>query len=82
MKKTNGTPEAALKAWWECVELGAKQDMKVNNLLMRICWDNGITYLYGDEHDNDDDPIWHTICNLTNSQRREFIKECKRIARG
>ena len=77
MKK--GTPQEAIEAWWECVELGAKQDMEVNDLLMRICQKNNITYLYGDEHDNDEDPIWHTICNLTNSLRREFIKGCRLI---
>ena len=69
----DNTREAALEAWWACIELNARADYKVNDLLEKIA---GAKY---NVYESDDDPIYTIIGNLTASERRRFIKGAKEI---
>lgn len=73
------TIEKALDAWEYCIMLNGRADFAVNDLLEDICKKYNKKYLSYHE-DGDDDPIYHTICNLTSAQRREFIKGAYAIA--
>ncbi|WP_026664845.1 hypothetical protein [Butyrivibrio sp. FC2001] len=67
------TTQSALEAWEELAFKNMRTDSAVNDLLEEIA---GSKYLTSEE---DDDPIWTTIRNLTNSERRRFLKGCERI---
>ena len=67
----------AIIEWCRCIEINARADFAVNELLEDICRKYGKKYLSLHE---DDDPIYHTLCNLTNAQRREFIRGAQAIA--
>ena len=67
------TTENALNAWAELAFKDMRTDSAVNDLLEKIA---GSKYLTSEE---DDDPIWTTINNLTNAERRRFLKGCERI---
>lgn len=69
----DNTRQAALEAWWTCIELNERADYKVNDLLEKIA---GAKY---NVYESDDDPIYTIIGNLTASERRRFIKGAKEI---
>lgn len=74
MSKKQATAEKAMEAWEELAFLNTRTDYKVNDLLEKIA---GSKYLTSEA--DPDDPIYHTILNLTTSERREFLKGCERI---
>lgn len=65
--------EQALEAWSELAFRNAKTDGQVNDLLEDIA---GEKYLTSDESD---DPIWETICSLTDEEIEIFMTGCKEI---
>ena len=67
------TTENAFEAWAELAYKNSKTDLAVNNLLEEIA---GSKYLTDDD---DDDPIYTTIQNLTNAERRSFLQGCEKI---
>ena len=73
MSKGRPTPKRAIEAWAELAFMNGRTDAAVNDLLEEIA---GSKYLTSEQ---DDDPIWHTITNLTNSERRRFLAGCDRI---
>ena len=73
MTKIAATVENAMEAWCELAFKNMKTDGEVNDLLEEIA---GSKYLTSEDSD---DPIYHTILNLTNSERRAFLKGCERI---
>ena len=73
------TVKNAMDAWEElAVSETATQetDFAVNDLLEEIA---GAKYMY---FENDDDPIYTTIKNLTNAERRRFLAGCDKIRAG
>lgn len=69
--KKNDLNNQAMDIWCEKVELGCSQDFAVNDLLEQIAKEAKSSYDPGD--------IWISICNLTNSQKRRFIREASQI---
>ena len=67
------TTENALNAWEELAYLNGRTDSAVNDLLEEIAGDKYLTF------EEDDDPIYMTIHNLTNAERRRFLEGCKEI---
>lgn len=68
----------ALVIWGECVSgdnANEKSDFAGCDLLDEVC---GRLYIYN-HPDEDDDYIWTSIGNLTNSERRRLIKGCIKI---
>ncbi len=74
MKRNQATVERAMEAWDELATLNRKTDFEVNDLLEKIA---GSKYMDSDK--DFDGPIYHTMMNLTNSERRAFLKGCERI---
>ena len=70
MKKKN-LNNLAMDIWCEKIELGCSQDFTVNDLLEQIVKEAKSSY--------DPRDIWISICNLTNSQKRRFIREASKI---
>lgn len=72
----NRLREAALEAWWTGVEQDARTDALTNDLLEDIAGKRYEIYF------QDDNPIYTIIGNLTNSERRRYIKGVKQIIGG
>lgn len=64
----------AYTIWYNCVYMNNTADAACNDLLEDICKQSGKSY-----YNIEEDPIYYTIFNLTNSQRRRFIKGCEKI---
>ena len=64
------TSENAIRAW-ERLAFYGPTDGPVNDLLENICRERGTAYDGGD--------IWQSICNLSNSGRRQFLKGCEEM---
>ncbi len=69
--KMEATVENAMEAWAELAFLNGRTDAKVNDLLEEIA---GEKYI-----EDEDDPIYLTIRNLTNAERRRFLEGCDAI---
>lgn len=73
MSRPTPTTANAMEAWSELAMKNDRTDAAVNNLLEEIA---GSKYLTGEQ---DDDPIYHTIENLTDMERRVFLDGCEEI---
>ena len=69
----NPTREQAMAVWSDGTEINTRTDFETNDLLEEIA---GKRY---DIYEQDDDPIYTIIGNLTASERRRFIKGVRQI---
>ena len=69
----NKTRSAAMDIWCKGSYLNARTDYLTNQLLENIAGTRYNVYF------SDDDPIYTIIGNLTNSERRKFIKGVQKI---
>lgn len=74
MKRAN--IDAAMAAWRKGIERNNETDFKTNNLLEKIA---GAKYKV---YETSNDPIYDVVQNLTNSERRRFIKGVEKIFKG